>query len=101
MDPKTGLELTKLLLQVVYADDVVTDVERQTLLAAAARLGGDGAVALVHDVLDGGQPLPPPNMGALAAHRHLVMQEVGRIAASDGIHRDEVDLIKTIGELLR
>ncbi len=96
-----GLELTKLLLQVVYADDVVTAREREALLAAALRLGGDAAVELVVGVLDRGQPLPAPQMGQLKAHRAEVMVEVGRIAAADGVQREEIDMIKTIAELLR
>jgi uncharacterized tellurite resistance protein B-like protein len=96
-----GLELTKLLLQVVYADDVVTAPERTALLAAAERLAGAAGVDLVTGVLDRGQPLPAPNMGMLAAHRADVMLEVGRLAAADGVQREEVEMIKTIAEMLR
>ena len=101
MNHAVGLELTKLLLQVVYADDVVTAPERAALLAAAARLGGEAAVDLVTGVLDRGQPLLAPNMGQLQAHRADVMVEVGRIAAADGVQREEIEMIKTIAEMLR
>jgi hypothetical protein len=96
-----GLELTKLLLQVAYADDVVTAPERTALLAAAQRLAGDAGVALVEDVLAGSTPLPPPNLALLADHRTESLREVGRIAAVDGLHDDEIALMKTIAEMLR
>jgi hypothetical protein len=101
VDQTVGTELVKLLIQVVYADHVVTGTERMALLAAAARLGGEGAVAIVHAVLDGQQKPPPPNMGALRSHRSEVLREVARMGAVDGVNQDEIDLVGTIGELLR
>ena len=100
MDVVVGTELVKLLLQVVTADDVVSDAERAALDAAAARLGGADAVAVVSAALDGGGRLPPPNIGLLRQHRGAVLVEVARIGAVDGIHRDELDLVKLIGEML-
>ena len=100
MDSATGTELVKLLLQVVTADDVVSDAERRALDAAAVRLGGDAAVAVVKAALDEGRPLPPPNIGVLRQHRGAVLVEVARIGAIDGIHREELDLVKLIGEML-
>lgn len=100
MDAVTGTELVKLLLQVVTADDVVSDAERALLDAAARRLGGDVALAVVKSALDDGRPLPPPNIGMLRDHRSAVLVEVARIGAVDGIHRDELDLVRLIGEML-
>ncbi len=101
MNHVVGLELTKLLLQVVYADDVVTAPERTALLAAAERLAGVAGVELVTGVLDRAEALPAPQMGQLQAHRADVMVEVGRIAAADGVQREEIEMIKTIAEMLR
>ena len=100
MDPHTGTELIKLLLQVVTADDVVSAGERACLDEAAVRLGGPGALEVIRLALDEGKPLPPPNIGLLARHRGEVLREVARIGAIDGIHREELDMVKTIGGLL-
>lgn len=100
VDAQTGTELIKLLLQIVTADDVVSDAERVALDRAAARLGGAAALAVVRAALDDKQPLPAPNMGLLARHRTEVLLEVARVGAADGIHRDELDLVKLIGEML-
>jgi uncharacterized tellurite resistance protein B-like protein len=96
-----GLELIKLLLQVVFADDVVTPAERVALSASAERLAGPAGLELVHAVLDRRGPLPAPNMGLLAEHRADVLVEVGQIAAADGVNRDELDMIKTIAGMLK
>jgi hypothetical protein len=101
VDTVTGLEVIKLLLQVVWADDVVTSVERDALFAAADRLAGDGGRALLTATLDERQPLPAPNMGLLVRHRAEVLKEVARLSAVDGIHADELDLVATIGGMLR
>lgn len=100
MDQATGTELIKLLLQIVTADDVVSDAERVALDRAAARLGGAVATAVVVAALDENKPLPAPNMGLLAQHRTEVLLEVARVGAADGIHRDELDLVRLIGEML-
>ncbi len=101
MDTVTGLELIKLLLQVAWADDVVTPLERETLDAAATRLAGDAGHALLTATLDHHEPLPPPNMGLLARHRADVLKEVARLSAVDGVHADELDLVAIIGGMLR
>ncbi|HEY1099166.1 MAG TPA: hypothetical protein VGF99_09560, partial [Myxococcota bacterium] len=69
VDEETGLELVKLLLQVAYADDVVTDAERDSLYATAARVAGAAGRDVVDEALVHRRPLPPPNMGLLARHR--------------------------------
>ncbi len=100
VDQNIGTELVKLLLQVVTADDVVTPVERIYLDAVALRLGGEQAVEMVRRGLDEGGPLPAPNLALLIPHRSEVLREAARIGAVDGIHRDELDMVKTIGGLL-
>ncbi|MBM4280401.1 MAG: hypothetical protein FJ137_06450 [Deltaproteobacteria bacterium] len=101
MDLAVGLELTKLLLQVVLAGDVVTAPERTALDHAARRPAGRPGLDLVCGVLDREQRLPPPNMALLGAHRAVVFREAAQVAAADGVHADELALIKTIVELLR
>lgn len=101
MDTVTGLEVIKLLLQVAWADDVVTSLERDVLFAAAERLAGDEGRALLSATLDERQPLPPPNIGLLVRHRADVLKEVARLSAVDGVHADELDLVATIGGMLR
>ncbi len=100
MDQTTGTELIKLLLQIVTADDVVSDAERVALDGAARRLGGPAALDVVRRALDDKQPLPAPNMGMLRQHRTEVLVEVARVGAADGIHSDELDLVKLISEML-
>jgi len=101
VDVETGLELIKLLLQVAWADDVVTDAERAALLATAERVSGAAGVDIVVAALDRKEPLRPPNMGLLASHRGEVLKEVARLSAVDGITKDELDLVATIGGMLR
>ncbi len=101
MDQETGLELVKLLLQIVYADDVVTDAERAALTATAERVAGAAGLAVVAAALDRRERLPPPNVGLLARHRGEVLKEVARLAAVDGINKDELDLVATLGGMLR
>ena len=101
VDQETGLELIKLLLQVAWADDVVSDAERSSLLATAERVAGADGLALLDAVFSLKAPLPPPNMGLLARHRGEVLKEVARLGAVDGLHKDELDLVATIGGMLR
>ncbi len=101
MDQETGLELIKLLLQVVFADDVVSDAERAVMNGAAKRLAGQAGVDLVEAVLERGETLPPPHMGKLVAHRAQVLREVAHIGAVDGVHKDELDMVAVIGGMLR
>lgn len=100
-DPEVGLELVKLLLQVAYADDVVSAKERAVLVDAARRLAGEAGIAVVAAALDDKLPLPAPNMGLLGKHRGPVLKEVARLGAVDGINKDELDLVGTIGGMLR
>ena len=100
MDQHTGTELIKLLLQVVTADDVVSAAERACLDQAATRLAGPAGLEVIRRALDEGKPLPAPNLGLLGKHCVEVLRDVARIGAVDGIHREELDIVKTIGGLL-
>ncbi|MDP2343492.1 MAG: TerB family tellurite resistance protein [Deltaproteobacteria bacterium] len=100
MDLVAGTELIKLLLQVVTADDVVSAGERAVLDATARRIAGPDALEVIRLSLDEGKPLPAPNLALLLPHRGDVLREVARVAAVDGIHRDELDMVKIIGGLL-
>lgn len=101
MDASTGLELVKLLLQVAFADNEVSAAERVSLDGAARRLAGDAGVEVVKAAVDRRERLPPPNMGLLSQHRAEVLKEVARLGAIDGIHADELDMVATIGGMLR
>lgn len=101
MDENTGLELVKLLLQVAFADDVVSEGERAALDDVAARLAGPAGADLVTAALDRRERLLPPNMGLLAQHRTEVLKEVARLGAVDGIHKDELEMVGLIGGMLR
>jgi hypothetical protein len=101
VDASTGLELVKLLLQVAFADDEVSAAERLSLDATARRLAGDAGLEVVKAAVDRRERLPPPNMGLLSKHRAEVLKEVARLGAVDGIHADELDMVATIGGMLR
>jgi hypothetical protein len=100
VDLLAGTELIKLLLQVVTADDVVSAAERAVLTETARRIAGPEALEVIRLALDEGKPLPAPNLSLLMQHRGEVLREVARVAAVDGIHRDELDMVKVIGGLL-
>ena len=101
MDQDTGLELVKLLLQVAYADDVVSETERAALDGVARRLAGAAGTELIAAALDRKERLLPPQMGILASHRVEVLKEVARLGAVDGIQKDELDMVALIGGMLR
>jgi hypothetical protein len=101
IDRETGAELVKLLLQVAWADDVVSPAERAALDAAAQRLAGPVGVELVAAGVDRRERLLPPDLGRLKAHRTEVLKEVARLGAVDGIQQDELEMVGLIGGMLR
>lgn len=101
IDQETGAELVKLLLQVAFADLEVSPAERAALDAAAQRLAGDAGLALVVAGVDRRERLLPPDLGRLRAHRTVVLKEVARLGAVDGIQQDELDMVGLIGGMLR
>lgn len=101
MDEQTGLELVKLLLQVAFADDVVSEAERAALDGVAQRVAGARGTDLVAAALDRKERLLPPQIGLLARHRVEVLKEVARLGAVDGIQKDELDMVGLIGGMLR
>jgi hypothetical protein len=101
IDQETGAELVKLLLQVAFADDEISLAEREALDAAAMRLAGSAGLALVVAGVDRRERLLPPDLGRLKAHRSAVLQEVARLSAVDGVHEDELEMVKLISGMLR
>jgi hypothetical protein len=101
VNPDVGIELVKLLLQVAYADLAVSDDERASLDDVAARVAGDAGLELVRSAIDRKERLLPPNIGMLVPHRAVVLKEVARLGAVDGVHQDELDMVSLIGGMLR
>lgn len=101
VDTATGLELVKLLLQVAFADDVISAAERTSLDDTALRLAGQEGPEVVAAAIDRHERLPAPNMGLLATHRAEVLKEVARLASVDGLCFDELEMVATIGGMLR
>jgi hypothetical protein len=98
-----GLEILKLLLQVAWADDVVDEVEIESILTRArAEAIAEPAVSELARCLRGEAPLPPPNFGYLRQHREVVMVAAERyVVAPDGHRgRDASEVMETIRDLL-
>ena len=101
-DPEFAFEVTKLLLQAVWADGEVAAEEAAAVHDYAVRSGVEpSAVATLDACLAAGAPLPLPNIGLLRGRRVEVMRAVQKLLASDQrIHEDEEALLHQISELL-
>jgi len=101
-DSKFAFEITKLLLQAVWADGEVADEEAAALHDFAVRSGVELAdIETLDGCLTGESPLPPPNLGLLREKRPEVMRAVQKLLASDQrIHEDEEAILRQISELL-
>jgi uncharacterized tellurite resistance protein B-like protein len=101
-DPKFAFEVTKLLLQAVWADGEVADEEAEAVHDFAVRSGVELAdVETLDGCLTGESPLPPPNLGLLRERRTDVMRAVKKLLSSDQrIHEEEEKLLELISELL-
>jgi uncharacterized membrane protein YebE (DUF533 family) len=98
----TGFELCKLVLQLVFADDVVTDAER----AYVARLGEqlaltDAQRADVEAWLSREAPLPAPDFAELKAHSAQVLRVAAGLVVADGqVVQDERDVLQQLAQML-
>jgi len=103
LDPKLSFELMKLLLQAVWADGEVAEEEAEALHDYAVRAGiGKGEIETLDACLAGQQPLLPPNLGMLKAHRTDVLRAVKKLLTSDQrIHEEEEALLDQLSTLLR
>jgi uncharacterized tellurite resistance protein B-like protein len=101
-DSKFAFEITKLLLQAVWADGEVADEEASALHDFAVRSGVELAdIETLDGCLSGESPLPLPNLGLLREKRPEVMRAVQKLLASDQrIHEDEEAILRQISELL-
>jgi uncharacterized tellurite resistance protein B-like protein len=102
-DSKFAFEVTKLLLQAVWADGEVQDEEAAALHDFAVRSGVElSDIETLDGCLTGESPLPLPNLGLLREKRTEVMRAVQKLLASDQrIHEEEEEILHQIAELLR
>ena len=102
-DSKFAFEVTKLLLQAVWADGEVADEEAAAVHDFAVRSGVEAAdIETLDGCLTGESPLPLPNLGLLKERRTEVMRAVQKLLASDErIHEEEEELLQQVSELLR
>jgi uncharacterized tellurite resistance protein B-like protein len=102
-DAKFAFEVTKLLLQAVWADGEVADEEATAVHDFAVRSGVElSDIETLDGCLTGESPLPLPNLGMLRERRSDVMRAVQKLLASDQrIHEEEEAILQQISELLR
>jgi uncharacterized tellurite resistance protein B-like protein len=99
---RLSLEIIKLLLQVAWADDRMTEDEKAHIwrVAGAAGIGEDDAAEL-QACLEGTRPLPAPDFGFLRAHRDAALQAAHDMVTMDHeVARGEVLVLEQIRELL-
>jgi uncharacterized tellurite resistance protein B-like protein len=101
-EARFAFEVTKLLLQAVWADGQVADEEAAAVHDFAVRSGVDLAdIETLDGCLTGESPLPIPNLGLLRERRTEVMRAVQKLLASDQrIHEEEEEILHQISELL-
>jgi uncharacterized tellurite resistance protein B-like protein len=101
-DAKFAFEVTKLLLQAVWADGEVEDEEAAAVHDFAVRSGVELAdVEALDGWLGGESPLPLPNLGLLREKRTEVLRAVRKLITSDQrIHDEEEAILGQISELL-
>lgn len=96
-----GLELVKLLLQVVWADHEVSAAEAEHLRRFAASQSLSAAqLSELEGFLKGHAPLPPPNLGLLRARRVEVLKSVRALLVQLGVGEDEADILSELSTLL-
>ncbi len=102
MDPATGIETLKLLLQVAWADDEIEPAEARAILDLGVKLGlGRGDLERVAAFLRGEAKLPPPDLGLLRLHREEVLAEVCAVLGADRrFAEEEEQILDELRELL-
>jgi hypothetical protein len=99
---RLSLEIIKLLLQVAWADDRMTQDEKAHIwtVARAAGISAQDAATL-QACLEGAQPLPAPDFGFLRAHKEAALQAAQDLITSDhDVARGELLVLEQIRELL-
>jgi len=107
-DDPLRLEILKLLLQVVWADDEVQKEERDFVERFAGEMGtADLASSLknaaaLQAYLAGESPLPAPNLMLLREHRDQVIATAKALIRADAkIGAEEDEVLDTIREMLQ
>lgn len=102
LEEPIAFELMKLLLQIAWADHELQKDEKETVRNLAdALLPSDERLAQVEAWLEGREPLPPPDLGKLRAHKYDVMLEAKRVILADGkLATDEEQALLQIERLL-
>lgn len=97
-----GLELVKLLLQVVWADAEVSEKEIVALRGLAGKIGLHSEhLDELHTYLSGEAPLPAPNLAVLKPRKVEVMRHVKALFESDiEVGEEEEEVLAQISLLL-
>jgi uncharacterized tellurite resistance protein B-like protein len=95
-------ELIKLLVQIAWADDEIAPQERRVVVGLASKLElSPEQIAEVEALLDGGAPLPPPNMQLLRSRSAEVISAAEQIVmVDDEIAEDENRVLAELHSLL-
>ncbi len=102
-DPSFDTEVVKLLLQVAWADDEVSERERDMIVGLARSwfVPEPELTGLIHRLAQG-QPLPQPNLQLLRTRPDDVLEAVRGLVLSDGkVAGEESEMLKQIAELLK
>lgn len=102
LEEPVAFELLKLLLQMAWADHELQPKEKEALLNLAdALLPSDERLREVETWLEGGAPLPPPDLAQLRAHKEEVLLEAQRVILADGqLLPDELQSLRELDRLL-
>lgn len=85
-----GLETLKLLIQVAWADHVVTTEETDHILSLARQMEAtDDEIAFLERALSDEGRLPAPNMGQLRGHYDHVMRSIDQLISIDKVIVDD------------
>lgn len=95
------IETLRLLVQLAWADDEVSENETEYILSLAKRFDATPEdLKEIQDALSGGK-LPMPNLGVLRGHHNAVMKVIDDIIAiDDRIVEDEEELRTMVAQIL-
>lgn len=100
-DTELNTEALKLLVQVACANDHIHPKERELLVKLGKAWRVPEVVEMLFAHLDGGTPLPQPNLAVLRPHADKVLRAAGALVAVDGeVDADENDVLAQLKMLL-
>jgi tellurite resistance protein len=101
-DERFNLEVMKLLLKLARADNEVAKHERQMILGAGRSWNvSEPELQKLMKTLDGGGPLPEPDLKVLKARSDDVLTAARALVLSDGkVKAEETALLKQLAETL-